>query len=164
MLCERIYGKLSEIDTAGKAVEYVDIEWHEAFKKIHRKRTSAGREIGIRMDDSVLARGLLQDDVIYMDESLIIAVNTPPCEVIDISFEEGQEYMAAKVCYETGNRHAPLFWGESQDTFVVLYDGPMLAMLEKIPGVKASRVVKKLDFDRRISSGMPHSHHHSHGM
>ena len=66
MLCEHIYGKLSETDTAGKTVEYVDMEWHEAFKKIHRKTTDKGREIGIRMDDSVLSRGLLQDDVIYV--------------------------------------------------------------------------------------------------
>lgn len=36
MLCEQIYGKLEEIDRAGRAVEYVDIEWHEAFKRIHR--------------------------------------------------------------------------------------------------------------------------------
>ena len=86
MLCEQIYGKLSETDTAGKTVEYVDMEWHEAFKKIHRKTTDKGREIGIRMDDSVLSRGLLQDDVIYVDDELVIAVNTPPCEVIDISF------------------------------------------------------------------------------
>ena len=110
MLCEQIYGKLSEADTAGKTVEYVDMEWHEAFKKIHRKTTDKGREIGIRMDDSVLSRGLLQDDVIYVDDELVIAVNTPPCEVIEISFEKGYAFMAAKVCYEIGNRHAPLFW------------------------------------------------------
>lgn len=34
MVCEQILGKLSEFDTSGKTIEYVDIEWHEAFKKI----------------------------------------------------------------------------------------------------------------------------------
>lgn len=163
MLCEQIYGKLSETDMAGKAVEFVDVEWHEAFKRIHRKTTDKGREVGIRLDDWVLSRGLLQDDVIYMDDSLVIAVNTPPCEVIEISFEEGHSFMAAKVCYETGNRHAPLFWGETYDTFVVIYDEPMLAMLSKLHGVKADRAVKKLDFNRRISASVSHSHYHSHG-
>lgn len=37
MVCEQILGKLSEFDTSGKTIEYVDIEWHEAFKKIHKK-------------------------------------------------------------------------------------------------------------------------------
>ena len=110
MLCEKILGKLKDFDLTGKTVEYVDIEWHEAFKKIHRKTTDSGREVGIRLDDSVLTRGLFQDDVIYSDENLVIAVNTPPCEVIEVSLKPGHEKYVAKVCYEIGNRHAPLFW------------------------------------------------------
>ena len=39
MLCEQILGKLPDFDLSGKTVEYVDIEWHEAFKKIHKKTT-----------------------------------------------------------------------------------------------------------------------------
>ena len=54
MLCEKILGKLKDFDLTGKTVEYVDIEWHEAFKRIHRKPTDSGREVGIRLDDSVL--------------------------------------------------------------------------------------------------------------
>ena len=50
MVCEQILGKLSEFDTSGKTIEYVDIEWHEAFKKIHKKTTDHGTELGIRMD------------------------------------------------------------------------------------------------------------------
>ena len=65
MVCEKVIGKLKDVDITGKTVEYVDIEWHEAFKKIHRKVTGQGREVGIRMDDSILTRGLFQDDVIY---------------------------------------------------------------------------------------------------
>lgn len=79
MLCEKILGKLKSFDLTGKTVEYVDIEWHEAFKKIHRKTTDKGREVGIRLDDSVLTRGLFQDDVIYEDDGLVIAVNTRFC-------------------------------------------------------------------------------------
>ena len=59
MVCEKVIGKLKDVDIAGKTVEYVDIEWHEAFKKIHRKVTGQGCEVGIRMDDSILTRGLL---------------------------------------------------------------------------------------------------------
>ena len=158
MLCEQVLGKLEDLDVSGKTVEYVDIEWHEAFKRIHKKITDQGREVGIRMDDSILSRGLFQGDVIYQDETVIVAVNTPPCEIIEIALAPGHEKMAAKVCYEIGNRHAPLFWGE-KDTFITIYNEPMLVMLSKIHGVIAEKKIAKLDFDRRISASI-HNHHH----
>lgn len=102
MLCEQILGKLPDFDLSGKTVEYVDIEWHEAFKKIHKKTTDHETEIGIR--------------------------------------------------------HAPLFWGED-DTFITIYNEPMLIMLQKIRGVTAVKEMKKLDFDQRISASI-HNHHH----
>lgn len=159
MLCEKKSGKLKDHNCTGKTVEYVDIEWHEAFKKIHRKATDKGREIGIRMDDSILTDGLFQNDVIYEDESLIIAVNTPPCEVIEISFIPGHEFQQAKVCYEIGNRHAPLFWGKKEGTFITVYNEPMMVMLSKIHGVITEKKIEKLDFCSRISASV-HNHHH----
>ena len=102
MLCEQIWGKLPDFDLSGKTVEYVDIEWHEAFKKIHKKTTDHGTEIG--------------------------------------------------------NRHDQLFWVED-DTFITIYNEPMLIMLQKIHGVTAVKEVKKLDFDQRISASI-HDHHH----
>mgnify|MGYP001033012935 FL=1 len=96
MVCEKVIGKLKDVDIAGKTVEYVDIEWHEAFKKIHRKVTGQGREVGIRMDDSILTRGLFQDDVIYDADGVVIVVNTPPCEVIEVSLAPGHEKYVLK--------------------------------------------------------------------
>ena len=46
MICEKILGKLEDMDLQGKKLEYVTVEWHEAFKKIHRKVTDTGREVG----------------------------------------------------------------------------------------------------------------------
>ena len=158
MLCEKILGKLEEMDVKGRRVEYVEIEWHEAFKKIHRKTSDQGTDVGIRMDDSVLTRGLFQGDVIYADEEVVVAVSTPPCEVIEISLTPGHDMMAAKVCYEIGNRHAPLFWGEN-GTYITIYDEPMMAMVTKIHGVRAEKKLMKLDFDKRISAAI-HNHHH----
>ena len=40
MLCEQVLGKLNEFDTTGKEIETVDIEWHEAFKRIIRTMSS----------------------------------------------------------------------------------------------------------------------------
>lgn len=158
MLCEQVLGKLEEMDVSGRRVEYVDIEWHEAFKKIHRKTTDQGTDVGIRMDDSVLTKGLFQGDVIFADEEVVVVVNTPPCEVIEISLTPGHEKYAAKVCYEIGNRHAPLFWGED-GKYITIFDEPMMAMLSKIHGVHAEKKMAKLDFDQRISAAI-HNHHH----
>lgn len=159
MICEKILGKLQDFECGKKEIEYVEIEWHEAFKKIHRKVTDHGREIGIRMDDSVLRRGLFQDDVIYQDEKTIVAVSTPPCEVIQISIEPKHESAIPKVCYEIGNRHAPFFFGAADDTFVTIYNEPMMQMLLGIHGVNAEKKIEKLNFDRRISASV-HNHHH----
>jgi urease accessory protein len=159
MICEKILGTLDQLDVAGKKVEYVDIEWHEAFKKIHKKTTNAGREIGIRLDDPVLTEGLYEGKVIYLDDSLVIAVHTPPCEVIRVTVDPDHRFMAAKVCYEIGNRHAPLFYGEEEYTFITPYNEPMLRMLSGLHGVKAEKEVRKLAFDRRISASV-HNHHH----
>lgn len=159
MICETIVGKLSEIDITGKTIEYVEIEWHEAFKKIHKKTTDQGREVGIRLNDEVLSRGLYEGDVIYMDETLIIAVKTPPCEVICIHIASDHPFMIAKTCYEIGNRHAPLFYGEDMFTFITPYNEPMLLMLSKLHGVTAEKTTMRLDFDKRISATL-HNHHH----
>lgn len=159
MICEKIIGKLKEIDTTGKTIEYVEIEWHEAFKKIHKKVTDKGREVGIRLDDEVLSRGLYEGDMIYEDENLIIAVKTPPCEVISIHIDPSHGFMVAKACYEIGNRHAPLFYGEDAFHFITPYNEPMLLMLSKLHGVSAKKEVRQLDFDKRISAAVHHHHH-----
>jgi len=65
MICEKILGKIEDFDPTGKKIEYIDIEWAESTKKVHRKQTESGLEVGLRMDDSVLVRGLYEGDVIY---------------------------------------------------------------------------------------------------
>ena len=159
MLCEKILGRLPDFPTEGKTVEYVEIEWHEAFKKIHKKVTDRGREVGIRLDDSVLTRGLYEGDVIYADDEKVVAVHTPPCEVVYITVCPDHLFMIPKVCYEIGNRHAPLFYGEKENTFITPYNEPMMAMLSKLHGVNVERKTMTLDFDRRISAAI-HNHHH----
>ena len=77
MICEKILGKLTDGEFSGKKVDYVDIHWDEAFKKLHRKTSQGGTELGIRLDDSVLTRGLNQDDVLAVEGDTVYAVNIP---------------------------------------------------------------------------------------
>ena len=140
-------------------MDYVNIEWFEAFKKIHKKVTDKGEEVGIRLDDTVLSRGLYEGDILYLDKERALVVHTPKCMVIRVKVDENHPHMAAKVCYEIGNRHAPLFYGEEENTFITPYNEPMYLMLEKLHGVTATKEIQRLDFDRRISAAV-HNHHH----
>lgn len=159
MICEKLEGTLEEINVTGKNIEYVEIEWHEALKKIHKKVTDKGQEVGIRMGDWVLTRGLYEGDIIYKDDTTVIAVHTPPCEVIQISVDQKHPMMIAKVCYEIGNRHAPLFYGENIYTFVTPYNEPMFVMLSKMDGISVEKTEQRLDYKNKISETI-HNHHH----
>lgn len=163
MICDKIIGSLSQMDIGDRQVEFVTIEWHEAFKKIHRKFTDHGREIGIKMDDSILKRGLHQGDVLYQDEETVIAVHTPPCDALMVEIEQGHESCIAKVCYEIGNRHAPLFRGNKENTFVTPYNEPMEKLLAGIHGAVVKREDIAFDFNRQISSVAGEHHHHEGG-
>ena len=129
------------------------------LKKIHKKVTDKGEEVGIRLDDTVLSRGLYEGDILYLDKERALVVHTPKCMVIRVKVDENHPHMAAKVCYEIGNRHAPLFYGEEENTFITPYNEPMYLMLEKLHGVTATKEIQRLDFDRRISAAV-HNHHH----
>lgn len=159
MLCEQVFGTLHDIDTEGKTVEAVDIEWHEAFKKIHRKTTDKGHEVGIRMDDSVLTRGLRQDDVIYVDDSTVVVVNIPPCEAIRAEVRRDHPRQIAKLCYEVGNTHTTMFRGEDDFTFYIPYHEPMMDKLGKIHGVTVEKKIIRFDFDKSLSSTINNHHH-----
>ena len=37
MLVEKVIGNINDDKFKNSKIDYVDIEWHEAFKKLHRK-------------------------------------------------------------------------------------------------------------------------------
>lgn len=157
MLCEQLLGTLSDEQFKNLKVDYVDIEWHEAFKKLHKKKTQEGRDLGISLGNEILTRGLNQDDVLGVDGDTVIAVNIPACEALVITVDNDIR-MVAKVCYEIGNKHATLFRGEGDYQFITPLDLPIKALMEKL-GVKVERKTVKFDFKKKISSSInAHTH------
>ena len=156
MVCEKVIGKLKDVDIAGKTVEYVDIEWHEAFKKLHRKTRQSGLEVGIKLDNDILTRGLRQGDVLAINEDNVIAVNIPKDKALVVKVDD--THLVPKVCYEIGNRHATLFEGSSHNEFITIYSEPMKEILEKI-GANATVEEIQFDFNKSISSSI-NAHHH----
>ncbi len=159
MICEKIIGNLAEDRFAGCRVDYVEIEWHEAFKKLHKKITTGDKAVGIRLDNEILTRGFREGDVLYADGREVIAVHIPACDSIVIRISEGHMRQALKVCYEIGNKHAALFYGDTDDTFITPYNAPAFEMLQKMHGVSISREMMALDFDKSIASAI---HNHTH--
>ncbi|SDZ90810.1 urease accessory protein [Eubacterium aggregans] len=159
MLCEKILGQMEDAAYAGKTVDTVAIHWDEAFKKIHRKVSAAGVEVGIRLDDHILHRGLRSGDVLYADEAGILVVDIPPAEAIVFSVVPNHPEMLAKACYEVGNRHATLFYGESPDTFITPYTAPMMKLLSSLHSLTVEITQMRFNFDKRLSESINgHSH------
>ena len=143
MLVEKVIGNINDEQFKNSNIDYVDIEWHEAFKKLHRKTSQSGIEVGIKLDNDILTRGLRQGDVLAINEDNVIAVNIPKDKALVVKVDD--THLVPKVCYEIGNRHATLF-------------EPMKEMLEKI-GANATVEEIQFDFNKSISSSI-NAHHH----
>ena len=160
MLCEKIIGKITDARFTGKPVDYVEIEWHETYSKLHRKTSAGGRDIAIRLDDTILHTGLKPGDVLGVDtDGTVIAVDVPPTQVLVAALSDPTPFALAKIGYEIGNCHAPLFMGNSEKEFITTYDRPMEVLLSKLAGVTVTTRTQKLDFTKQISTIVGHSHH-----
>ena len=156
MLVEKVIGNINDEQFKNSNIEYVNIEWHEAFKKLHRKTSQSGIEVGIKLDNDILTRGLRQGDVLAINEDNVIAVNIPKDKALVVKVDD--THLVPKVCYEIGNRHATLFEGNSHNEFVTIYSEPMKEMLEKI-GANVTVEEIQFDFNKSISSSI-NAHHH----
>ena len=156
MLVEKVIGNINDEQFKNSNIDYVDIEWHEAFKKLHRKTSQNGIEVGIKLDNVILTRGLRQGDILAINEDNVIAVNIPKDKALVVKVDN--THLVPKVCYEIGNRHATLFEGSSHNEFITIYSEPMKEMLEKI-GASVTVEEVQFDFNKSISSSI-NSHHH----
>ena len=156
MLVEKVIGNINDEQFKNSNIDYVDIEWHEVFKKLHRKTSQSGIEVGIKLDNDILTRGLRQGDVLAINEDNVIAVNIPKDKALVVKVDD--THLVPKVCYEIGNRHATLFEGSSHNEFITIYSEPMKEMLEKI-GANATVEEIQFDFNKSISSSI-NAHHH----
>ena len=156
MLVEKVIGNINDEQFKNSNIDYVDIEWHEAFKKLHRKTSQSGIEVGIKLDNDILTRGLRQGDVLAINEDNVIAVNIPKDKALVVKVDD--THLVPKVCYEIGNRHPTLFEGSSHNEFITIYSEPMKEMLEKI-GANVTVEEIQFDFNKSISSSI-NAHHH----
>ncbi|MDR1205623.1 MAG: hypothetical protein LBL26_09125 [Peptococcaceae bacterium] len=159
MIVENIKGRLGDAVFEGLTADYADVEWYDAHQKIARLTTRNGLELGLRFPEEAARRGLRQDDVLYSDGVTAAAVNIIPCVCIRVEVSSREDLV--KLCYEAGNRHCPFFYSESGDGFLLPYDAPVFALLEKL-GFKPRQAAARLMPERRISGASGHGHAHGH--
>lgn len=162
-LVQTIIGTQSQLRSTGKLaqqeLDQVNLQWFEADRKILRTHTSQGREIGFRL----LKEGLRlhHDDVVFLDGQLAILVNIVPSEVMVLSPKTLPEM--ARVCYEIGNKHTPLFL--DGDELLLPYDKPLFEWLQAAgfaPVCQQRRLNEQLRANSATGVGVAHSHEHSH--
>lgn len=165
MIYTKIIGKLSSAEFKDKPVDYVDFEWHETYSKLHRKTSRDGRDVAVSLDDSIFKIGIKPGDVFGVDEDgTVIAADVFATDVLSVKIENPDFFSTAKVAYEIGNCHAPLFAGKGDNELITIFNEPMQKLLEGLHGInlKVEKRNEKLDFSKQISSIVGHGHGHAH--
>ncbi len=124
MLLTKKIGTLDLMKIDQRKVDFIFLEWHETRKRILSKQTAGGREISLKFLNE--NPELTQGDVLYEDESAIVAVSVMPCSCIVI--KPTSMFEMASVCYEIGNKHLPLFYED--DMLLVPFDVPLMKLLQ----------------------------------
>lgn len=147
MILREILGNLRDMKITEKHIEKVALEWYEADKRLLRKTTDRGTEIGIALDGT---GRLKQGDVLYAGPKKVIAVEMLPTETIVLEPRSMQEM--AQVCYQLGNRHAPIFL--DGDLVLLPFDPTVAELFNKLDiPVRVER--------RRLENVLqPAAHHH----
>ena len=136
MLVQQKQGNISN-KTAGKKIDWLQLEWHETRKRILRKQTGSGKDVSIKFlnENPELTEG----DILFEDDTTIIAVAVLPCDCIVI--KPINMFEMASVCYEIGNKHLPLFYEE--ESLLVPFDAPLMRLLSA-QGYEVKKEERKL--------------------
>lgn len=127
MLVDKILGNIKDFPIADREVDWVYVDWYDLDKKLLRKTSAAGEEIGIRLEGHTHGH-LHEGDVLFADENKVIVLDILPCELTVVEVHSMQEM--GRLCFELGNRHLSLSIGEKQVS--VPYDAPTFEYLAKL--------------------------------
>jgi urease accessory protein len=161
MICKDIKGNIFEQELIANneelyGFEIVAISWDECAKRILRKKTDLGKEIGISLPFQTTLR---HGDILLQDDEHTILIFVQPCEVLVVLAASIQQL--GILAYEIGNRHLPLQITEKGE-IVLLPDHPTEVLLSKL-GAHYEKQSRRF---QPIPKGGGHHHHedsHNHG-
>ena len=147
---EKIIGNWYENPSPHVKIDKLLLEWHETTKRIIRKSSQNGRDVAIRRQNN---QPLLDGDILYQTETEVLIIDILPCDVIRICPQNMSEM--AILCYEIGNRHAPIFI--ENDVVMLPFDAPMFRLLTA-NGFRPERDFRKLTNRLPTSVTVHHAH------
>lgn len=149
---EKIIGNINKCCAGEYEIDVIEIAWYDTRKKIARLKTKANREVAMRLMEAP-KNGINHGDIIYQDEKLIIVFHILETKVLCIQTKDIFE--VAKIGYEIGNRHAPLFFGKNALEFQTPYELPLQKLMDKL-NIEYEIKNSILDSKNRLSVSMPH--------
>jgi urease accessory protein len=123
MLLQEKIGNINSFSVNNQTIDWLPLEWYETTKRILRKQTVSGKEVSLKFlnENPALSEG----DILYTDESTVIAVTILSCNCIVI--KPANMFEMASVCYEIGNKHLPLFF--EAEELLVPFEMPLFNLL-----------------------------------
>lgn len=142
----RMAGNIKDLEVP-RDIERVTLEWFELNKKMLRKTTDRGREIGIVVE---VPQRLRQGDVLQSGSEMIaVDIAGTPAIVV----EPADMRQMARICYELGNRHAVVFLEEAE--VLVPFDQTVSDLFSKL------KIPHKIE-QRRLENVLRCESHHHH--
>lgn len=129
MLVTKVLGNLRDGAYANRSVDSIEIEWYQTQKRIARYTSAHGRDIALRFEQP-LRIGLSHGDILVADSTSVVAVRILPTHILTIEVHSNQEI--ARLCYEIGNYHLPLFVDENVSLFRTPFEKPLQRLLDKL--------------------------------
>lgn len=123
MLLQKKIGNINSYTVDSKTIDWMNLEWHETRKRILRKQTNSGKDVSIKFLNE--NPDLTDGDILFEDDSSIIAISVLACDCIMI--QPTNMFEIASVCYEIGNKHLPLFYED--ECLLVPFDAPLMKLL-----------------------------------
>ncbi|WP_407425132.1 hypothetical protein, partial [Treponema sp.] len=95
-------------------------------------------------------------------DGTVIAADVLETDILSVKLENPDFFSTAKIAYEIGNCHAPLFAGKTSGELITIFNEPIKRLLENFHEIKVTveKRHEKLDFSRQISSIVGHGHSH----
>jgi urease accessory protein len=126
MLEGKKIGNINSFTINDRPIDLLQLDWYETKKRIIRKQTVKGKDISLKLLND--GSGLTEGDILFADETCIIAVSVLPAECIVL--EPKNMFEMASACYEIGNKHLPLFY--ENDQLLVPFELPLFNMLKSL--------------------------------
>lgn len=169
MLCTEVLGNINDPSSVIALqrrlggpfeVDYVDFEWDQVRVRHRVAKSGAGRNVELRLGDWVEEMGLKDGDVLGSESAflpgakpVVIAVQLRSARVVRIRCAVSGSVdpaLIARVGWEVGNMHVPLFHGETGE-LIAPHSDALERLLASIPGVELAVERAALDPAARLS-------------